>query len=201
VTTAWQGPQARGSRGSGDSNSGPPLDGLPGGGCAGGLSCGSFAPVVTARARYSPYLPAWRVPTLYRRLRSPSGRGRLRRSGPPRPGTDRPAGHGKADAGIERNTRPSVGLVVSALGALRSGRLELHVASAPDPRWGAALPHQRRMTSAVKPQQEYVWTGATVVPLMSSSREVATASALTATAAIPTLPPEISFLEVWLVPS
>jgi hypothetical protein len=26
-----------------------------------------------------------------------SGRGRLRRSGPPRPGTDRPAGHGKAD--------------------------------------------------------------------------------------------------------
>ena len=27
----------------------------------------------------------------------PSGRGRLRRSGPPRPGTDRPAGHGKAD--------------------------------------------------------------------------------------------------------
>ena len=31
----------------------------------------------------------------------PSGRGRLRRSGPPRPGTDRPAGHGKADAGGE----------------------------------------------------------------------------------------------------
>jgi hypothetical protein len=30
----------------------------------------------------------------------PSGRGRLRRSGPPRPGTDRPAGHGKADAGV-----------------------------------------------------------------------------------------------------
>ena len=27
----------------------------------------------------------------------PSGRGRLRRSGPPRPGTDRPAGHGKAN--------------------------------------------------------------------------------------------------------
>ena len=29
----------------------------------------------------------------------PSGRGRLRRSGPPRPGTDRPAEHGKADPG------------------------------------------------------------------------------------------------------
>ena len=28
----------------------------------------------------------------------PSGRGRRRRSGPPRPGTDRPAGHGKADS-------------------------------------------------------------------------------------------------------
>jgi integrase len=28
------------------------------------------------------------------------GRGRLRRSGPPRPGTDRPAGHGKADPGL-----------------------------------------------------------------------------------------------------
>ena len=31
------------------------------------------------------------------RVPVPSGRGRLRRSGPPRPGTDRPAGHGKAD--------------------------------------------------------------------------------------------------------
>ena len=129
------------------------------------------------------------------RLSGPSGRGRLRPSGLPQPRTDRPVGHGEADAGIERN-RPSVGLVVSALGALRSADSMAHVASAPDPRWGAALTHQRRMTSAVKPQQEYVWTGATVVPLMSSSREVATASALTATAAIPTLPPEISFLEV-----
>jgi hypothetical protein len=34
----------------------------------------------------------------------PSGRGRLRRSGPPRPGTDRPAGHGKADAGPDQPT-------------------------------------------------------------------------------------------------
>jgi hypothetical protein len=30
----------------------------------------------------------------------PSGRGRLRRSGPPPPGTDRPAGHGKADSSL-----------------------------------------------------------------------------------------------------
>src|SRR5262245_4408684 len=36
----------------------------------------------------------------------PSGRGRLRRSGPPRPGTDRPAGHGKADASVEWESRP-----------------------------------------------------------------------------------------------
>jgi len=34
----------------------------------------------------------------------PSGRGRLRRSGPPRPGTDRPAAHGKADAGLDKPT-------------------------------------------------------------------------------------------------
>ena len=33
----------------------------------------------------------------------PAGRGRLSRSGPPRPGIDRPAGHGKADAGVEGN--------------------------------------------------------------------------------------------------
>jgi hypothetical protein len=42
----------------------------------------------------------------------PVDRGRLRRSGPPRPGTDRPAGHGKADAGAEPNRRLRVGLVV-----------------------------------------------------------------------------------------
>jgi hypothetical protein len=34
----------------------------------------------------------------------PSGRGRLRRFGPPRPGTDRPAGHGKADASLDQTT-------------------------------------------------------------------------------------------------
>jgi hypothetical protein len=42
----------------------------------------------------------------------PSGRGRLRRSGPPRPGTDRPAGHGKAEAGVEQKERLLAGLVV-----------------------------------------------------------------------------------------
>src|SRR5215216_1891225 len=42
----------------------------------------------------------------------PSGRGCLRRSGPPRSGTDRPAGHGKADEGVVRNSRLLVGLVV-----------------------------------------------------------------------------------------
>ena len=41
----------------GDSNSGPPPREVPGGGCAGGLTCGSLAPVVTARARCAP-LPA-----------------------------------------------------------------------------------------------------------------------------------------------
>ena len=38
------------------------------------------------------------------RVPVPSGRGRLRRSGPPRPGTDRPAGHGKADASFDHVT-------------------------------------------------------------------------------------------------
>ena len=33
----------------------------------------------------------------------PSGRGRLRRSGPPRPGPDRPTGHGKADQAWRRD--------------------------------------------------------------------------------------------------
>jgi hypothetical protein len=36
-----------------------------------------------------PYLPASCVPTVYRWAPVPSGRGRLWRSGPPRPGTDR----------------------------------------------------------------------------------------------------------------
>jgi len=65
----------------------------------GSTTCGFGDQSVTARARCCPWFA--------RRLRTqrgpavvavPSGRGRLRRSGPPRPGTDRPAGHGKADA-------------------------------------------------------------------------------------------------------
>jgi hypothetical protein len=39
---------------------------------------------------------------------------------PPRPRTDRPAGHGRADASLERNARLLVGLVVDlSVGALR----------------------------------------------------------------------------------
>jgi hypothetical protein len=50
----------------------------------------------------------------------PSGRGRLRRSGPPRPGTDRLAGHGKADQGLERAAGYlSVWSSTSVLAALR----------------------------------------------------------------------------------
>jgi hypothetical protein len=41
----------------------------------------------------------------------PSGRGRLRRSGPPRPGTDRPAGHGKADKSLDPCMPCSFGLL------------------------------------------------------------------------------------------
>jgi hypothetical protein len=37
----------------------------------------------------------------------PFGRGRLRRSGPPRSGTDRAAGHRKADASLDQSTRSS----------------------------------------------------------------------------------------------
>src|SRR5262245_43055472 len=43
----------------------------------------------------------------------PSGRGRLRRSGPPRPGTDRPAGHGKAAVAVGRRLRLSTGTLLS----------------------------------------------------------------------------------------
>jgi hypothetical protein len=71
---------------------------VPGGGCAGDLSCGFFS---SHGDRSCPlYSPTYwlRVYPPYRRAPVPSGRGRLRRSGPPRPGTDRPARHGKADA-------------------------------------------------------------------------------------------------------
>jgi hypothetical protein len=102
----------------GDSNSGPPPQAPPGNGCAGWLTCDSLLPIVTACARRTPHLPGPRVPTVYRVV--PSGRGRLRRSGPPPQGTDRPAGHGKADEGVMRNSRLLVGLVVVlAVGTLR----------------------------------------------------------------------------------
>jgi hypothetical protein len=73
----------------------------------GALSCGSPQPVVTAPARRRPAVPD-AARTQHgpgqpgaRLAPVPSGRGRLRRSGPPRPGTDRPAGHGKADASLD----------------------------------------------------------------------------------------------------
>jgi hypothetical protein len=89
----------------GDSNSRPPPEVVPGSRHAGGLTCGSLAPVVTTRARCNP-LPAGTACTHRVPAGSvPSGRGRLRCSGPPRPGTDRPAGHGKADASVEWHSR------------------------------------------------------------------------------------------------
>jgi hypothetical protein len=52
-----QEPRGLAAGGWGDSNSGPQSEVVPGSGCACGLSCGSLAPVVTARARCTP-LPA-----------------------------------------------------------------------------------------------------------------------------------------------
>ena len=55
----------------------------------------------------------------------PSGRGCLRRSGPPRPGTDRPAGHGTADTSTEQRSRLLVGLVVDlSAGGVALDRLD-----------------------------------------------------------------------------
>jgi len=77
-----------------DSNSDPPPDMVPGGGCAGGLTCGSLAPVVTARVRCSP-LPAGsacthRVPAGSGPVADASGAPVLRDQGPiGRPGTAR----------------------------------------------------------------------------------------------------------------
>jgi hypothetical protein len=74
------GKSPKGSRqpGRGNSNSGPPPDMVPGGACAGGLTCGSLAPVVTARARCSP-LPAGSACT----HRVPAGSGPVRSRTPP----------------------------------------------------------------------------------------------------------------------
>jgi hypothetical protein len=78
------------------------------------VTCTFFVPVVTAHAQQGPSLPdavrTQRGPVPSRRLGPvPSGRGRLRRSGPRRPETDRLAGHGKADPGVESNSRVLVG--------------------------------------------------------------------------------------------
>jgi hypothetical protein len=57
------------------------------------VTCDSYAPVVTGRARRGPAVPdvvrTWRGPGLPRSwlVPVPFGRGRLRRSAPPRPGT------------------------------------------------------------------------------------------------------------------
>jgi hypothetical protein len=109
-------------------------------------------------------------------------------------GPDRLAGHARPMQ--TSNVRPGYWSGRLSVGRVALDRLDALVASAADPRWCAALPRQRRMILAVKPQQENVCTGATVVPLMASSREVATAFALMATAAMPMSPPEIWFLEV-----
>jgi hypothetical protein len=78
----------------------------PRSGPVGGATCGFRMHLVTAPARCCPWstrqLRTQHRPT--RGVQVPSGRGRLRRSGPPRPGTDRPAGHGKADASVTQPT-------------------------------------------------------------------------------------------------
>jgi hypothetical protein len=69
----------------------PPPERLPGGRCVGGLTCGSFAPVVTARARYVPLpagsacthrVPAGLVPSGRHRGRLPVLRSSATRTGP-----------------------------------------------------------------------------------------------------------------------
>jgi hypothetical protein len=100
------GKSLEGSRqpGWGDSNSGPASERLPSHSVVSGLTCGSLAPVVTARARCSP-LPAGSACT----QRVPVGSGPVRswtpsalRSSATR---DRSAGHGKADTGAEWHSR------------------------------------------------------------------------------------------------
>jgi hypothetical protein len=56
------------------------------------VTCDSSLPVVTARARYIPHLPAPRVPTVYR-----LGYG---------PDRSRPGGHGKTDQGLGYSPLP-----------------------------------------------------------------------------------------------
>jgi hypothetical protein len=67
-------------------------------------------------ARRSPVAPMW-PRAGYPAGSVPSGCGRLRRSGPPRPGTDRPAGHGKVDASLDQSTpAPNASRAGSSLG-------------------------------------------------------------------------------------
>jgi hypothetical protein len=86
------------------SNPPSPCCACRGPGREGALTCGSPQPVVTAHARQGPAVPDAAGPSTdhgpprVQLAPVPSGRGRLRRSGPLRPGTDRPAGSGKADA-------------------------------------------------------------------------------------------------------
>jgi hypothetical protein len=92
-----QEPGGLGAAGWGDSNSTSPVSSARGQGPVGGATCGFRMHLVTAPARCCPWftrqLRTQHGPT--RGVQVPSGRGRLRRSGPPRPGTDRPAGHGR----------------------------------------------------------------------------------------------------------
>ena len=94
------------ARGGGETRTPPALACSSESGGLGRATCGFAEHRVSAPARCCPRftirLRTQRGPT---EGPVPSGRGRLRRSGPPRPGTDRPAGHGKADAGVEENSR------------------------------------------------------------------------------------------------
>jgi hypothetical protein len=83
----------------GNSNSDSPRSSTRGRSSGGPLSCGSSEPAVTARAHRCP----WFLPALWTQRgpdSGPSGRGHLRRSGPPRPGPDRPAADGRADHSV-----------------------------------------------------------------------------------------------------
>jgi hypothetical protein len=80
----------------GNSNSTSPVSSIRGQKAVGQVTCGFANRLVSARARCCP-----RFTGRLRTQHGPTGSGpvwsrRLPRSGPPRPGTDRPAGHGKA---------------------------------------------------------------------------------------------------------
>jgi hypothetical protein len=64
-------------------------------------TCNFNLPLVTVGGRSRPLWSRCATDPVRTEGPVPSGRGRLRRSGPPRPGTDRPAGHGKADPSLD----------------------------------------------------------------------------------------------------